>query len=221
MADAHALFATWTKELADLEAKIRAHPYVAAIEAGEIARQRLRIFVAEQFHIICGDLRGMGHLVSRWWGRESGPLCSGAVLGEQAALEALQSMASNLGMTHEDLLEYEPMAGAHAYGAYMAWLAHYGEDAQVAAAFAVNFPAWGDNCARLSAALKSQYQMTNEEVRFFDQFAQPAPELPDVAAAVVDAALLRGVSERVIKRAVRLLQEYELMFWDTVYEASK
>ncbi|MBI3091772.1 MAG: transcriptional regulator [Candidatus Tectomicrobia bacterium] len=221
MTNADAIFAACREELAETEAKLRRHPYVAALEEGRIARPRLRLFAGEQFHIISGDLRGMGHLVSRFWGRVSGPLFLGGVQAEQAALEALLPLAAALEMTQEDLEAHEPLAGAHAYGAYMAWLAHYGEDAQVAAAFAVNFPAWGENCGRIGAALRSRYGMTTAQVRFFELFAAPAPGLADTAATIIEAALARGVSARLVKRAVRLLQDYELMFWETLWEASR
>ncbi len=37
--------------------------------------------------------------------------------------------------------------------ARVAWLALYGSEAEVAAGFLVNFPAWGANCGRMSRAL--------------------------------------------------------------------
>ncbi len=37
---------------------------------------------------------------------------------------------------------------------------------------------------------------------------------------VIDDGLHHGVGEAQLKRAARLLQSYELMFWDGVYQAS-
>ena len=218
---AKAIFTQLQHELEATEAKLRTHPYVAAVQRGDIPRHNLRYIVGEEYHIISSDLRSMGQLLSRFGHTASGPFFVGAYQGEQAALVALKKLAATLGMSEADLENYEPMAGAHAYTAYMAWLVHYGEDAQVAAAFAVNFPAWGANCGKLSAALQEKYGMSAEDVAFFSNFAKPIPGFEDAAAAVVDAGLTRGVSERDIKRAVRLLQEYELMFWDALYAASQ
>ena len=218
---AKALFSQLHHELATTEAKLRAHPYVAAVQHGVIPRDKLRHIVAEEYHIVTSDLRSIAQLLSRFGHTDSGPFFAGAYQGEQAALAALKKLAPALGMSETDLQNYEPMAGAHAYTAYMAWLVHYGEDAQVAAAFAVNFPAWGANCGKLSAALQEKYGLSAEDVAFFSNFAKPIPGFQDAAAAIVDAGLARGVAERDIKRAVRLLQEYELMFWDTLYAASR
>lgn len=218
---AKAIFTELHHELEATETKLRTHPYVAAVQRGDIPRDKLHHIVAEEYHIVSSDLRSIGQLLSRFGHTASGPFFAGAYQGEQAALAALKKLAATLGMSESALQDYEPMAGAHAYTAYMAWLAHYGEDAQVAAAFAVNFPAWGANCGKLSAALQDQYGLRAEDVAFFSNFAKPIPGFQDAAAAIVDAGLARGVSERDIKRAVRLLQDYELMFWDTLYAASR
>ena len=58
-----------------------------------------------------------------------------------------------------------------------------------------------------------------EQVAFFELFADPAPEFEERALAVIDAGLARGVPERLVRRAPRLLQGYEVLFWDTLYEA--
>ena len=38
-------------------------------------------------------------------------------------MDALLAFGSGLGLTEADLDAYEPLAGAHAYTCYMAWLA--------------------------------------------------------------------------------------------------
>ena len=57
-------------------------------------------------------------------------------------------VAAAVGMDDAQLQAYEPAPGAHAYTAFMAWLALYGSEAEVAAGFLVNFAAWGANCGR-------------------------------------------------------------------------
>jgi hypothetical protein len=49
-----------------------------------------------------------------------------------------------------------------------------------------------------------------------------APETPAraQALAVIEAGLARGVETHRITRAARMLQEYELMFWDTLWTRS-
>jgi hypothetical protein len=199
-------------ELAPVRDQLLSHPYVAAVEAGTVNLTQLRPFAGEQGAIIASDLRSVAHLVSRFGSR----FFLDVLAGEQAALEALPPLAAAFGMTEADLEEYEPLPGAHAYAAYMAWLGAYASDAEVAAAYLVNFPAWGENCGRLRGALTQRYELTAEQVRFFDLFADSVPGFDESALAVVSGGLERGASERSIRRAARLLQGYELLFWDTL-----
>ena len=48
----------------------------------------------------------------------------------------------------------------------MAWLALYASEAEIAAAYLVNFPAWGQNCGRLSRILKERFGLGEKEVAF-------------------------------------------------------
>lgn len=199
-------------ELAAVRAQLLAHPYVGAVEAGMVELERLRPFAGEQFAIISSDLRSVAHLVSRF----GSDFFLDVLSGERAALDALGPFASAVGFTPADLQDYEPLAGAHAYAAFMAWLAAYASDAEVAAAYLVNFAAWGENCGRLSRALTGRYGLSSEEVRFFDLFAEPADGFEQKALAVIAGGLERGVQPRLMRRAARLLQGYELLYWDTL-----
>jgi hypothetical protein len=199
-------------ELSPVRDQLLAHAYVAAVEEGLIQLEQLRPFACEQHAIISSDLRSVAHLV----GRFGGDFFLDVLAGEHAALQALGTFATALGLDAEDLEAYEPLPGAHAYAAYMAWLGAYGSEAEVAAAYLVNFPAWGENCARLSRALTGRYGLTPDQVRFFDLFAEPDAGFETQALAVVAAGLEHGVSERRVRRAARLLQGYELLYWDTL-----
>ena len=200
--------------------QLRAHPYVAAVESGRLPRQDVARFAGEQWHIIASDLRSVAHLVSRFGGGPARGFFLDVLAGERAAFEALGPLAAGLGLDRDALERYEPLAGAHAYTCYMAWLGLYGSAADVAAAYLVNFPAWGENCGRLSTALQARYDLKAEHIAFFDLFAAPAPGFEEAATAVIEADLAAGADPAGVRRAVRLLQAYELMYWDTLYAAS-
>jgi hypothetical protein len=191
------------------------HPYVGAVQERQLQLNQLRPFAGEQFLIISSDLRSVAQLV----GRFGGDFFLDVLSGERAALAALPALATAFGMTSADLLGYEPLPGCQAYAAFMAWLAAYASDAEVAAAFVVNFRAWGENCGRLSRALRGGYGLSGDHVSFLDLFAETADDFEERALAVIDAGLLRGVPEVLIRRAPRFLQSYELLFWDTLYGA--
>ena len=46
---------------------------------------------------------------------------------------------------------------------------------------------------------------------------QPTEGFEGRALDVISGGLARGVSERLVRRAPRLLQGYELLYWDTLY----
>jgi thiaminase len=214
------LLAELQRALAPVEDQLRRHPYVQTVEAGQLPRPALRRFAGEQFHIITSDLRSVGLLVSRFGdAAPSRTFFLGVLQGEQAALAALEAFARALGLTPAELEAWEPLPGAHAYTAYMAWLALYGSAAAVAAAYLVNFPAWGALCGRLSRALQAHYGLTPADVAFFDLFATPPPDFATQALAVIRHDLARGADPRLVRRAVRLLQGYELLYWDTLWAA--
>ncbi len=209
------------RELASVENDIRRHPYLDTLETGRIRREDLRVFAGEQYHIIRSDLRSVALLVNRFGASPSGPFFQALLGGEAAALDALKAFALAVGMDEARLESFEPAPGAQAYPAFMAWLALYGSDAEVAAGFLVNFSAWGANCARMSNALRTQYRLSAKDTAFFDLFASPPPEFEAGALAVVDAGLARGAEPRLIKRAARLLQGFEKLYWDTLHMVSQ
>mmetsp|Transcript_22650 Transcript_22650/g.31623 ORF Transcript_22650/g.31623 Transcript_22650/m.31623 type:complete len:259 (+) Transcript_22650:125-901(+) len=150
--------------------------------------------------------------------------------GEVYAAPLLLAYAKSVGLDGEASLQqssnvnsdqYLISAKAQAYPSYWARLALSGQRAAGAAACAVNFPAWGDMCRRLSEALSSnsEYGYTDgandEGLAFINFFASPIEDLDLMAAAIIEE---EGTSYEELVEPVRLLQEYEIMFWDAIFE---
>ena len=150
MADAKALLEKIRQDLQTVTDQLLRHPYVQALEEGKLGRENLRLFTGEQYAIIGSDLRSAAHLVSRFGTAPSRDFFLGILQGEKAAWDALLRFAHALGLGEAQLRKHEPLPDAYAYTCYMAWLALYASDAEIAAAYLVNFPAWGQNCDRLS-----------------------------------------------------------------------
>jgi thiaminase len=220
MVSAKTLLERVRQDLQTVTEQLVGHPYVQALEEGQIGREKLRLFAGEQYSIIASDLKSVAHLLSRFGSAPSRDFFLGILQGEKAAWDALLTFADALGLSEAQLSEHEPMAGAHAYTCYMAWLALYASDAEIAAAYLVNFPAWGQNCGRLSRILKERFGLDEKEVAFFDLFASPPTTFEADALSVIQQGLDRGIEPNLIQRAARLLQAYELMYWDTLYGAS-
>jgi thiaminase len=220
MVDAKALLEGIRQDLQTVTEQLLRHPYMQALEEGKIGRENLRLFVGEQYNTIASDLKSVAYLVSRFGSAPSRDFFLGILQGERAAWDNLLTFAHALGLSETQLREHEPLPGSHAYTCYMAWLALYASDAEIAAAYLINFPAWGQNCGRLSRILKERFGLGEKEVAFFDLFASPPATFEANALSVIQQGLDRGTEPRLIKRAARLLQAYELMYWDTVYRTS-
>ena len=203
-------------DLAPIEEKLANHPFVAALAAGDVPRPTLARFAGEQHWIITSDRRSFAHLASRYADQPAGDLFLGLAEGEGIALVHLSAFAGWLGLDRARLVNYEPTPGAHAYTAYVSWLALNGSASDVAVAFLANLAAWGANCGKAAEALRARYGATDEDVAFFDFFATPGPGFEDQALEVIDGGLQSGDSPARARSAARLLQAYELMFWDSL-----
>lgn len=221
MGDARRLVREAQEELKAIEERIRRHPYLDLLEAGRIPQAQLQLFAGQQYHIISSDLRALALLVAKAESAETREFFWGGLQGERAALEALRTFATALGMGAEDLTAAEPIPGAYAYSAFVAWLALFGSPAEFAAAFLMNLEAWGGNCARMSRGLKARYGLKEADVAFFDLFSSPPSGFQEQALGVIQEGLEKGVEPRSVQRAARLLQGYELLYWDTLHRMTQ
>ncbi len=208
------------QELQPLNARILNHPYIQALQAGRVGREQLRLFAVQQAHIIGSDLRSVALMVARAGTERSRAFFIELLEGERAALQALGLFAAAVGTAPSTPGADEPLPGAFAYSAFVAWLSLYASEAEFAGALLINLPVWGANCGRMAEALRRLYGLADGDVAFFTLFATPPPGFEERAAAVVAEGLGRGVARGDVRRAAALLQGYELIFWDTMAQAS-
>lgn len=212
------LLSATQRELTATERAIRVHPFLKLLDDEKILKGRLRDLACEQHSIVSSDRRSFAHLAARYPTGLAGEFFLDMAVGEGAALEALTGFADWLELAHDDVVHYEPRAQAQSYPAFVAWMALNGSRADVALAFLANLAAWGENCAHVAEALRTRYGAPDHAVRFFDFFATPPPGFQDRALAVVDEGLADRESGPKAQRAARLLQSYELAFWDSLME---
>jgi thiaminase len=203
------------QELAPAEGANRLVPLVAS---GRLPRERLAALAGEEYSIIRSDRRSFLLLAARFPEPPAVDFFTGLAQGEALALAQLMTFAGALGMDEDDLRAYEPQPGCQAYAAYVAWLALNGSQGDVALALIANFAAWGSYCAAVAAALRSQYGLDDEACGFFDFFATPVPEVERQALQVAQASVEAGAPPQGARRHARLVQAYELMFWNTLAE---
>ena len=207
------------EELAVVEEEIRNHPFIDALENGAAPIATLEGFAIEEFYIIQSDLRSQALLTSRFGVTPSGDFFRGLLGGERIAFDLIVRFAAALGLDEARLARLEPRPGGQAFPNAVASMAAFRTEAEAAAAFLLNFGVFGENTARMAVALQDVYGFTAEEVEFFTFFGAPIPGFEEAALEVIAAGLAKGAKVREIKRAARLLQEYELQFWDTVAAA--
>ncbi|HEY3228134.1 MAG TPA: hypothetical protein VGJ87_02875, partial [Roseiflexaceae bacterium] len=138
--------------------------------------------------------------------------------GEAEALQLLLDFAASVGLDEQDLAAYELRPKAQTYPSRVAWIAANADRAAAGASFLVNFAVFGENMGRLRNALVNVYGFSPEEVAFFSFFAEPIPGFEENAIEVIAAGLRRGACAREARRSARLLQAYELDFWQAVGE---
>ncbi len=215
MVEAKGVLRETREVLQKTEGRIRSHRYFDELAGGKVSREALKAFPGHQYHMWKSDLRSAAGFMARFGDRPCRAFFSNLLQGETEAGDGIVTLARKLNMTEEDLEKYEPSAMGFAYSAYVAWLASYGSAAEAACAFALNLAAWGDNCGRVSQALRDTYGFAREDTVFLDGFAG-LPSLEADALEIIRDDLRRGVSAQEIVRAARLLQSYEEMFWDAM-----
>lgn len=198
--------------LAPLNLRILNHPYISEAEKGTLPLKNVKAFVANQYYIVNHDARSLALMVSRSTCWDEFEFFNTVLKGDETALPLLLKMAEALKLTLSDLEENTPIPEAVVYAHYLTTLAHFASPGEQAIALTVNLPVWGSNCKRLSRALKEQY--TIAETSFLDLFAQPTGEIEKSALSIIDRYLHK---EKRLERVARLIQAYELMFWNGIY----
>ena len=194
------------------------HSYIAALENKEISREKIEIFLYEQYHIISNDRRNFALMVSKASNNTAIELFLDCLFVEVNALKNLLLMAEELGIRSK-IESYEPLAGCQAYSNYLTRLAVYGSDVEILTAMLVDLPVWGANCSKISFALKKNYGFTSNSCTFLDKFATPLPEeFINKSNDLIISSL--PIKEKEINKAARLILDYELSFWNTIYKHS-
>jgi thiaminase len=207
------LLARIRRELAPAEGGNRLVPLVAE---GRLPRERLAALAGEEYHIIRSDRRSFLVLAARFPEPPAVELFTGLAAGETLALGHLMDYAAAVGMDAGDLERYEPRPGCQTYTGYVAWLALNGAMSDVALALIANFGAWGSYCGAVAEALRGRYGFDDRACAFFDFFATPVPEVEEQALAVAAAGMAAGEPPALARRYARLIQAYELDFWNTL-----
>jgi thiaminase len=196
-----------------------ANRFVQLVNDGRLPQERLAALAGEEYWIGESDRRSFLFMAARFPEHPAVDFFLGLAEVEGPARTMLLQFASALGLNENDLQSYEPRPGCQAYAAYVAWLALNGSQSDVALALVANFAAWGSYCGAVAGALQRNYRLNKQDVAFFDFFATPTPDVERLASTVARHSL--GATSTLpdsARRNARLVQAYELMFWNTLAE---
>ncbi|SDD66271.1 thiaminase II/PqqC family protein [Actinokineospora iranica] len=210
---ARELLSTVQRELTPGEHDNRLVPLV---ESGDAPLSVLGALAAEQHRVITSDWRTFLTLAAQAVDPAAREVFTALAQGEGVALAKLGDFAAACGLDHDAVRAHQPRAGCQAYPAYLAWLALNGAPRDALLAILANFAAWGGYCASVAKALRDHYGFDERGTAFFDFFATPVPEAEELHVTALQEALDHGWRPDTAIGYGRLLQGYELMFWNTL-----
>lgn len=206
-------------DLAPLIKKITTHPYLDALEQGRVPKESLKVLATQQYTIVSNGIRNIALIVSRFGHLPSRKVLNDFLQAEFAVHEAVRKFAKAIGLGEDELQQAKILPGALMFSYYETFICLYGSDADLIMAFFFDAQVWIANARRVSKALQAHYGLSQEDVTFFEMYANYQASEGEVIPPV-QAALDRGVPAHQIYEATRLLLEYELRFWDALAEAA-
>ncbi len=200
------------RKLSEENRKIVNHKFVKDALSGKHPLSRFKRFAVQQHHIIYFDLRSLAIMLSRAGNTAESDFFQTLIAGEKKALDELLAFSEELGLDEKSLASAEIIAGAVAYTHYVSWLANYANPGEQVTALTVNLAVWGSNCEKLASALKNTYHL--RKTTFFELFSGPFDTMEKAADKIIEAYVDRHSFS--MERYARLIQNYELMFWNSL-----
>jgi len=198
------------KELEPLNASVLGCRFLTKAERGELSVDDLRLFAENQLYIVSHDARSLSLMASRAGDPEEAEYFAELARSDLMALRALREMALELGIGQKPLHELRIVPHAVDYTHFLAFLAAHGNPGEQAFALIVNLPVWSAACSRLLNAVRSRHDLRRTE--FLELFANVPSWVEEVGLRVCERYVERhGESMRFF---ARLIQEYELSFWE-------
>ncbi len=213
------LFQAVRATLRVLEQKLFDHPFLRKVEGKQYSKKQMALLPKEEFYIVLSDLLSAKHLAERFKELSTITFFDTLVENEEFAKLNIAVLAEALGCSRTQLMEHEPDPYCQMYPSYFARLSLHGSEAEIMAAFSSNFSVWWSACKRVAVALVNLYEVPEEATAFLNPFNEvPPPDTPfdDLTVDAIERGLKEGVTENQIIRAARLIQYYELSFWDAL-----
>ena len=219
MSETQKVFQAIRDALKPIESKLIDHPFLRKVEQGAYSKKQLAILPKEEYYIVASDLLSSRHLLQRFESAPSGSFFKSLVENEEFAQNNIVKLTEALGCSLGELRAHEPDPRCQVYPSYFARLALHGSEAEVLVAFASNFSVWWSACKRVAVALVEQHGVPEQATAFLNPFNEvPPPDAPfdELTTDAIERGLRGDVGAQELVRVARIIQHYELWFWDAL-----
>ncbi|MFN8218396.1 MAG: hypothetical protein U0R71_17535 [Solirubrobacterales bacterium] len=190
--------------------------FVEALKRGQLPAESVAHFACEEYYVGEADRRSFAMLAARFPQAAVADFFLWLACSETQVREGVLKLGAAFDLDEADIHNYEPKAGCRAYPAYLSLLTLGGSQADVVLALAANMGAFNEACAAIAPAMIEHYGISPDAVQFLAPFGEPNPEFDTLLSVALDATFPSGIAMASERRAARLLQTYELQFWNTL-----
>ncbi len=193
-------------EFAELNSKILRHPFIMDAVEGKLSLDKMKLLISQQYYIASNDAKALAIMYSRS-NYPANTFFLKLLESHQLALNHLEKT-----LKFFNIENIKPLARAVSYTHFLFHLAYFASIEEQIVAIVINFPVFIENINKIGKALKEKYNIV--EASFFEE-ARWDKEAEFLGLKILEKYDLEK-NER-IKELVRLIQEYELEFWDAIY----
>jgi len=195
-------------ELQDLNQKILRHKFIEELSEGKLSIEKIKYFLVQQNYIARRDAKALAIMYSRSDYPENDFFLK-LLVSHQEAIKNLEISLEKLGLKEQEIM---PNPKAIAFTHFFFNIAYFNSLPEQIIAILINFPIFIENINKIGKLL-------NEKYGIYLPFLVEAKwdrELEFMALKILEKYDLEKNKD--IKDIARLIQEYELQFWDAVYE---
>jgi hypothetical protein len=196
-----------------LEPAPGANTFIELAARGGLARTTMLTYVAAERVIFTSDQGSFLTLAGRSAAEER-QFFLGLTMGETMGLAALPALTNAYEGTARPLTA-DADALCRAYPSYVGWLALNADPADVVFGLLANFPHWCAGFAVLAKALREHHGLDDAATAFLDALSVPNAQLQEQGVGILAARLAAGWQPDSALSYARLLNSYDLLFWNT------
>lgn len=189
------------------------HPLWQAILSGNATQEQLRTFALQDYWLV-EHSPSLEKLLLEHAPEELHSLFHEKILTKEHAEHPLVSFGAAFGLSEQDFLNVEPLAGCAALTMNFYHAFYTGGFAALLASVSASESVFIELCGLAAPALRQHYGLSEEQVTFFSFHDELIP-----AVEAQQAYLSQLPEQAALQKTVALTYRCEALFYDTVYGA--